>query len=190
VLSQDRYAAVVISTRKGFTARWPCCQGDYLFWFRRDPLAGFAGGPESLDVWQIPHGAYVTITNCWQDFPSWFDLHPTEVADGLIGWMKKRIEAHDYPEEPIEGPNIWRVKGGDRVVWVGPAKPDQTSIDGVLGILDCRNAVAVLGDHPNGPFSFMEFEPASPDIKLGAAALQAERALGLPRLFETEWRLG
>ena len=68
-------------------------------------------------------GAFVTITNRWQDFPAWFDLHPTEVTNSLMGWMRSRIEARDYPEEPIEGPNIWRVQGGDRIVWwVSPGR--------------------------------------------------------------------
>ena len=88
---------------------------------------------------------WVTITNRWQNFPPWFDLHPLEVSGQFIPWMKERMEARDYPEEPIDGPNIWRVKGGDRVVWVGLPRSEQTSVDGVLGIVDCRAAVAVLG---------------------------------------------
>jgi hypothetical protein len=185
-----RYGNILTRTTKDFTARWPCKRGDYLLWFRRDPLAGLAADPQILDVWAMPDGASVVMTNRWQDFPPWFDLHPTEVATGLFGWMKKRIEARDYPEEPIDGPNIWRVKGGDRIVWVGPSRVDQPSVDVVLGILDCRAAVAVLGDHPDGSLAFMEFKSSQSGIAMGSAALRAERSLGMPSVFDTEWRLG
>ena len=92
--------------------------------------------------------------------------------------MKERMEACDYPEEPIDGPNIWRVKGGDRVVWVGLSRSEQTSVDGVLGIVDCRAAVAVLGDDPDSPFPFMNFEQSPEAVALCTAGLQAERSLG------------
>ena len=34
---------------------------------------------------------------------------------------------------------------------VGEPRAGQVLVDGVLGILDCRAAVAVLGDHADGP---------------------------------------
>jgi hypothetical protein len=130
--------------------------------------------------------APVTITNRWQDFPPWFDLHPLEVSGQFIPWMKQRMEACDYPEEPIDGPNIWRVKGGDRVVWVGLPRSEQTSVDGVLGIVDCPAAVVVLGEIPMSArrqgdildelFPFMHFEQSPQAIALRTAGLKADRA--------------
>jgi len=105
-------------------------------------------------------------------------------------WMRPRLEARDYPDEPIDGPNIWRAKSGDRVVWVGPPRLDRADVGGVLGILDCRAAVAVLGDHPDGCLAFMHFEQSPSAVALGADAISAERSLGLPRTFDTEWLLG
>jgi hypothetical protein len=146
--------------------------------------------PQILDLWWMPDGAFVTITNRRQDFPAWFDLHPTEVTNSLMEWRRSRIEQRDYPEEPIEGPNIWRVQGGDRIVWVGQPRAGQVLVDGVLGILDCRAAVAVLGDHADGPLAFMEFKQSPSALALGAAALRAERSLGQPYVIGTEWMLG
>src|SRR5262249_33578929 len=145
-MGSDRYATVLARTGKDFTARWACQQGDYLLWFRRDPFNDPRGEAQALDAWSIPDEASVTITNRWQDFPPWFDLHPSEVCNSLMGWMRSRVEARDYPEEPVDGPNIWRAKGGDRIVWVGPPRVGQAIVGSVLGIVDCHSAVVVLGD--------------------------------------------
>ena len=63
-------------------------------------------------------------------------------------------------------------------------------VDGVLGIVDCRAAVAVLGDDPDSPFPFMNFEQSPEAVALCTAGLQAERSLGFPRAYDFEWRLG
>ncbi len=81
----ESYATVLSRTSKGFTARWSCRQGDYLLWFRRDPIAELDDEPQILDVWSIPDGASVTV----------IDLHHMEVSNSLMGWMKTRIEARD-----------------------------------------------------------------------------------------------
>jgi len=186
----EKYAAVLTRTTSEFTTKWSCRKGDYLLWFRRKLMAPANDEPQILDLWSTLNGTSVIMTNRWQDFPPWFDLHPTEVTSRLMGWMKSRIERRDYPEEPIDGPNIWRAKGGDRIVWVGPPRVDQTCVDGVLGILDCRAAVAVLGDHPDGLLAFMEFQQSQSGVALGSAGLRAERSLGMPHVFDTDWQLG
>jgi hypothetical protein len=186
----ERYEEIILRAGQNFTARWGCRKGDYVLWFRRNPFSAVAEKPQVIDLWSTPDEATVTITNRWQDFPGWFDLHPTETANELVTWMKKRIETGDYLDQPIDGPNIWRVKGGDRVVWVGPPRPDQASVDGVFGILDCEVAVVVLGNHPDGPFAFMSFVTSPIAMQLAAAGLRAERSLGQPRVFDTEWTLG
>jgi hypothetical protein len=75
-------------------------------------------------------------------------------------------------------------------VRVGPARAGQAIIERVLGILDCSEAVAVLGDHPDGPLAFMDFKQSPSALALGAAALRAERSLGQPNVIHTEWMLG
>lgn len=72
------------------------------------------------DVWQMKDGDYLTITNRWQDLPPWFDLHPLECSGALCDWMQKKLREGYEPEEPVEGPNIWRLSAGDRLAWVGP----------------------------------------------------------------------
>jgi hypothetical protein len=185
------YDAVLTRTGRAFTARWSCRKGDYLVWLRRDPFAKLDNEAQILDLWSMPDGAFVTITNRWQDFPPWFDLHPLEVKNTLVKWMQERVDASDYPGEPIDGPNIWRAKGGDRIVWVGSPKVDQPHVDGVLGVLECGEAVAVLGDHPDGPLVFMEFEQSPSALELCRAAVEADRSLRQPRAFHAaEWQLG
>jgi hypothetical protein len=189
-MESEKYAAVLTRTTRDFTAHWLSQRGDYLLWFRRDPFKQLDHDAQILDLWWITEGASVTITNRWQDFPHWFDLHPTEVGYNLRGWMKSRLQTRDYPDEPIDGPNIWRARGGDRIVWVGLPRTGQVIVDGVLGILDCNSAVAVLGNHPDGPLGFMEFKSTETSIRLGAAAARAERSLGIPRVLDTVWHLG
>jgi hypothetical protein len=184
------YSAVLSRTRPGFTVQWSCRQGDFLVWLRCDPLAGPNVQPQILDVWSTPDETVVTITNRWQDFPPWFDLHPSEVKNSFVGWMKARVDARDFPNEPIDGPNIWRARGGDRIAWVGPARADQIHVGGLLNMLECREAVAVLANHPEGPLVFMHFEQSASSIALCRAAMDAERTLGSSRVFEEEWRLG
>ena len=189
-MESDKYAAVLTRTTEDFTARWRSQQGDYLLWFRRDPLKQPDHDAQILDLWWITEGASVTITNRWQDFPSWFDLSPMEVGWNLREWWRTRFQARDYPERPIDWPNVWRARGGDRIVWVGLPRSGQVVVDGILGILDCNSAVAVLGDHPDGPIGFMEFKSTESSIRLGAAAARAERSLGIPSVVHRVWRLG
>ena len=186
----DLYLEVLIRAGLDFTTRWSCRKGDYVLWLRRDPFKGPSDEPQVIDLWSMPDGAFVTITNRWQDLPPWFDLHPLEVKDTLVKWMMTRVDAGDYPEEPIDGPNIWRAKGGDRIVWVGPLRSGQAHVDSILGILDCRAAVAVLADHPNRPLAFMEFVQTPEALALCRDAMEAERGLGEARVFENEWKLG
>jgi hypothetical protein len=62
----ETYDAVFTRTRRTFTARWFCRQGDYLVWLRRDPFARLDNEPQILDLWSMSNGALVTITNRWR----------------------------------------------------------------------------------------------------------------------------
>src|SRR4029077_3432919 len=112
----------MISFHSDMTLRWSCRSGDYVFWARFQGI--FSSSPGNYykiaDVWELRDGNFVTVTNRHADLPDWFDLYPTEVSGPLSClWMMKRLEGGYKPKEPIEGPNIWRVFAGDRVVWVG-----------------------------------------------------------------------
>jgi hypothetical protein len=81
-------------------------------------------------------GYHVTITNRREDLPAWFGLHPTEVCNRRALKMAARIEAGDqYPEKPLDGPNLWRLKSGDRLAWIGAERPERRSVDGILAIV-------------------------------------------------------
>jgi len=130
----------------------------------------------------------VTITNRRQDFPDWFDLHPLEVKGSLCTWMQARIDANDYPDEPLDAPNIWRAQSGDRVLWLRSRRGPMTSTDGVLEILDCWDSVAVLGEHRDGAEAFMQFR--EPSHTLFREAIEAEERMEPARTFGSDWKLG
>ena len=130
----------IISFRRDMTLQWPCCRGDFLLWLGyRDILSG----PEAIqcyDLWEMRDGYHLTITNRLEDLPPWFKLHPAEVCDSFVYKMRAQVEKGDYPTEPINGPNLWRLKSGDRVAWVGADRPDRRSANGTLAILDAAIA--------------------------------------------------
>jgi hypothetical protein len=51
-------------------------------------------------------------------------------------------------------------------------------------------AQLILGDSPEGPFAFANFEESSSSAALCNAGLQAERSLGLPRVIDIEVAAG
>ena len=76
----------------------------------------------------------------------WFRLHPTEICDSFVYKMMAQVGKGDYPSEPIEGPNLWRLKPGDRVAWVGAERPDRHCVTGILAILGCRESALAVGE--------------------------------------------
>jgi hypothetical protein len=142
-------------------------------------------------------GYHLLITNRLEDLPPWFRLHPTELCNSFVYKMMGKVEKGDYPNEPMDGPNLWRLKSGDRVAWVGAERPDRRSVNGILAILDCReSALAVgAGDWANLE-EFADFgAPTSPEMKPDdvarcQAAVNAVKKLGPPREWAPEWRLG
>jgi hypothetical protein len=187
----------IIRFAQDMTLRWPCRRGDFILWMG---YADIFAGPESIkihDLWEMRDGYHVTITNRPEDFPAWFELHPAEVCNNLALKMAARIEEGHYPEEPLDGPNLWRLKSGDRVAWVGAERPDRPSVDGILAILDCRECALAVGEGDRGGLEeFVDFgAPTTPDMKPEdaarcRAAVEVVKQLGLPRSWGPEWRLG
>ena len=143
-------------------------------------------------------GYHVTITNRPEDFPPWFELHPLEVCDVLALKMQAKIEKGYKPrDEPLDGPNLWRLKTGDRVAWVGAERPDRHSVNGILAILDCRASALAVGEaHWDSLKEFAGFgAPSTPEMKPDdvarcQAAVKAVKQLGLPRSWGPDWRIG
>src|ERR1700693_4159926 len=99
--------------------------------------------------------------------------------------MMAKVEKGDYVSEPMNGPNLWRLKPGDRVAWVGAARPDRRAVKGILAILDCRESALAVGE------AYWDSVEASPgfgaptttemkpdDVALCQAALNAVKKLG------------
>lgn len=181
------------------TSRWACRRGDYVVWAKFQGL--FSSGKNQYqisDIWELQDGNFVTITDRQVDLPDWFDLHPLEVSDSLVPWMQKRLENGYDPEEPIDGPNLWRVCAGDRIFWVGPSRGCAHSDDGVLEIVDFKENALVYGE----PLEFLEGFPvfggftedelSKKGVRLCRAGLSALNTLGPPRIISTEgqWSIG
>ncbi len=125
--------------------------------------------------------------------PSWFELHPSEVGGSAVFKMMQRLTAGYQPKEPMHAPNIWRVKAGDRLVWVSLEHAGEP----VREIIVFEACAIASGENSTLNFdSPIHF--AVPDEKdLSPAAAAAIRAsfkaavgLGVPRDFAEEWRFG
>jgi hypothetical protein len=187
----------IISFGRDMTLRWPCRRGDFLLWLGYRDLFS---GPEAIqcyDLWEMRDGYHITITNRLEDLPLWFRLHPTEVCDSFVYKMMAKVEKGDYPSEPVDGPNLWRLKSGDRVAWVGADRPERRSVNGILSILHCDHSALAVGEGNRGSLEeFMGFGcPTTPNMKPEdaercQAAVLAVKQLEFPRTWEPKWMLG
>ncbi|MEN6478491.1 MAG: hypothetical protein ABFD20_02490 [Anaerolineales bacterium] len=170
----------------------PCRNGDALMWLEYPSM--FDAQPEIVDIWQLHDGEYVLMTNRWEDIPSWFSLHPNEVRGHYLPRMREQINAGQAADEVLDGPNVWRVRAGDRLVWVGSPRPNTISAEGVLGILEARDDLLVLGperlltDILTGVPSETLSDETMAALRLG---LGGATQLGVPRVMaQGKWGLG
>ena len=178
------------------TVRWACRAGDYVLW------ANFIGLFSSLgkqykpaDAWALRDGNFVTITNRPSDFPDGFDLHPSEVSGQLVGWMMQRLSAGYEPEEPIDAPNLWRVRAGDRVAWVGAPRGGVDADGPVLGLLNFDVDALVYGEPLDILLGFggvEEKDESEEKVRLLREAWKAICNLGTPNTAagDDRWGLG
>lgn len=179
------------------TTRLSCRQGDYIIW------CGFNGSMGHRkymmkDAWRLRDGDFITITNRHQDLPSWFELHPYEVAGRLTRWMKNKLDSGYEPKEPLESPNIWRIYAGDRLALVGPRVNELNRHEDDISIITFdKNAVAI-GESQNLDddlldFGFFDFYSQPQDEKeLCEQGWQAISKKEIPRTVSAggQWRLG
>ncbi len=142
-------------------------------------------------------GYRVTVTNRPEDFPAWFELHPTEVCNTLVWKMEARIKEGRFPKEPLDGPNLWRLRSGDRVAWVGADRPGRPSVDGILAILDCHDCALGIGEGEfSRPEEFVGFgsptttEMKPEDVARCQTAVNIVEHLEIPLTWASKWRLG
>jgi hypothetical protein len=163
-----------------------------------DILAAPDRGLAVVDLWEMRDGDHALITNRMEDLPVWFELHPTEVCGRLAYKMMSKLESGWEPGEILDGPNIWRVMAGDRLVWIGESRPDREPCDHVLVIVDFSRCALAVGEsvRPASLEEALRFgslstsEPKLEDIVRCRAGVRAVRNLGVPRTFTETWALG
>lgn len=176
------------------TERLSCRAGDMLLWFRwGNPFLG--GELQMPDLWTFQDGDQVILTNRVADLPPWFTLHGDEVRSPSLSLLEQFMATNHEPDEPMVGPNIWRVFAGDLVAWTGDARPGHGSDQGVLRIYRFTEESLVLGDaRAPGPFGMM-FDPAVQQDPI--QMMRAQRAawmvrqMGFPDAMaaDDEWKL-
>jgi len=188
-----------VSFKSDSTIRWSCRDGDYVLWVR---YTSFLEPPEDQftvpDFWEMKDGDWITITNRVQDLPNGIELHPLEAAGSLVYWMMKNINAGYKPSEPCNGPNIWKVFAGDRLVWVGPSRSGFEADNGVLELMSFEDNALVVGEPwqlSDGLPTFGAVEnlkPSPATVLLLRKGWLAARALGVPRIAaaDARWTLG
>jgi hypothetical protein len=161
-----------------------------------DILAAPEAGLSIVDLWELRDGDSVTITNRLEDLPTWFELHPTETQGTFAYQMLRKLQEGHQPGDVMDGPNLWRLRAGDRVVWMGESRPGQQAVAHILAILDLRECALAIGEAPRGTlseaiaFGALKADPGPADVVLGRAAVAAVRQLGVPRALATQWALG
>ena len=179
------------------TLRLSCRRGDIVFWFRWEIV--FVPHTETLtipDVWVMRPGDFVTITNRLEDLPPWFELHPTEASGAARSVVMAKLQDGWQPEDPQDGPNLWRVRTGDRIAWVRPESSSGSQGSILQKILEFSYDALAVGDSNRADFSPLDFmdiglaSKSSSANKAGHFVVETVRKLGRPRSFSTEWSFG
>jgi len=181
------------------TLRWSCRKGDFLVWFRwKSVFADPDQGVGIVDVWEMRAGDFVTITNRCEDLPSWFELHPTEVCGRLAYKMMERLNKGYRPGDILDGPNLWRLRAGDRLAWTGSPRHATPCSGSILAVLDFREAALAIGEtnrdqtmEESVAFGSLTTEgQRSENAAKCHEAVMFVRQMGVPRTLATDWQLG
>ena len=180
--------------RQAETIRWPSQAGDYVLWMRMsNPFAADAKW-SIRDFWATADGDAVTITNTWDDLPPWFQLHPLEVADSFCPRMMAMLAAGHKPRDPTDGPGMWRVGAGDRIVRVGVDRAGALGREGVLSVVSFERSALAYGEG-TGQSQALIFGavnvrvPLEEKVRFRAGYLAGVKE-GAARCVDDAWRLG
>jgi len=170
-----------------------------VVWFSwTDILAAPEAGIAIRDIWEMRNGDFLTITNRIEDIPEWFSFHPTEVHGALAYRMIEKFEKSGYPEEPMEGPNIWRPKSGDRLVWAGKPHPGVRAGHPIISAIAFRENALVIGENVRtqsmdgviGFGSLSKTHHTEEEAAILRKTVEVVKQMGPPRNFATEWGIG
>ena len=103
----------IIRFAQDMTLRWPCRRGDIILWMGYSNLFQKPELIQIHDFWEMRDGYHVTITNRLEDLPAWFELHLTEACNLLALKLMAKMEKGYKPGQPIDGPNLWRLRSGE-----------------------------------------------------------------------------
>jgi hypothetical protein len=182
------------------TLRLEVNPSDYVLWVRWKHIFSPTNDIDVLDFWEMKEGDSVAITSRIEDLPPWFELHPTEVSGAACYWMMKKLESGYRPSEPADGPNLWRVQTGDRLLWV--KCPDLQTGQPRHSVIAFESDALLFGEghvHPGDLASFISFgapleSSASKELVFQVrAGLEVVRKMGLPRNMpdiSAKWTLG
>ena len=192
-MNNKPYENLINNFRKNTTTRLSFRNTDYLLHFRYTNI--FSEKLSILDMWELKSGDCAVITNRKEDLPNDFKLHPSEVCNSLIYELLDSFNNGDYPPEPMDAINLWRVRAGDTIVWVGDDRPDIKSDQGILQIYKFSECALLYGE-PKDPIDMFTFgsnlgtEIDKKSLAECQRAVAIVRTFGLPRTLSPEWQLG
>jgi hypothetical protein len=168
-----------------------------MLWAKSLGMGAAPERPYSIaDIWQMRDGDFITLTNRVVDLPAGFSLHPMEISGALLAQMCEGLANRDPLDEPIDGPNLWRVRAGDRVAWMGKPRAGASGDGNVLGIVTFRTDALVYGEpvrmtHGWPTFGVLSEPPLTDGPGLCRAGFEAILKAGLPRelALDLQWRL-
>jgi hypothetical protein len=176
------------------TVRWSAKEGQILLWItpRSFLVSDKPEGWTISDFWCPREEDSVMITNRQADLPPWFELHPYDVSGQDLSFgAHLRIMGSDKPQTPMNGPNIWRPKAGDRLVWVDVNSDSQP----VIEIIDLKKNALVLGEAANPTFESLGTFGVPPGDRASSKMIRVVRQglfeaakLGCCDIFAEEWR--
>ena len=107
----------------------------------------------------------------------------------------RRLDAGFEPDDPIDGPNLWRVRAGDRVAWVGDPRGGVAGDGPVLELLTFDVDALVYGERLDiyrGFGWFEEKDESEESKRLLGEGWQVILSLGTPHAAagDSQWALG
>jgi hypothetical protein len=195
----DEQKRIVVPFGDDMTKRISCRAGDFLVWIGCPGIfAATEQKPIIHDVWEMREGDFATVTNREDDLPNWFELHPTEVSNSLAYKMMERLNNGYAPGPITEAPNLWRIRAGDRLAWVGNSRPGVAALGHILSLFDFRQSALVYGE-TNRKRTMEELLAFGSISDEGQKSINADkcheavefvRTMGAPRIMATGWTLG
>lgn len=190
----------IVRIGKDTTVRWQCAAGDLVAWVPCAPFDGSGNEFKIADIWETRDGDSIVISNRPQDFPSWFQLAPSEVSGRNAYEMVEKLNRREIEAaEPMQAANVWRLTAGARLLWMGVKRPSHPTFErgqGVLQLLDFHENALVVGESQSlGSAAFAQFgalttRAPSPEVgEMLGAARKLVRQLGMPRVMAVDWAI-